>query len=159
MSARQSAEVTKAHVIKYATKIAYPLRGIYFLIKAGEIIYIGQTPNVYRRIGEHATKKLPDAYFLIPISLDEMSDIELGLAERRYIDRLKPALNIQKGFWQNLPEGHRSTPAVERALKLVDGGATAYAAAKKTGIALSTIYRALRRRRCAIDAALAAEKG
>jgi transposase len=33
----------------------------------------------------------------------------------------------------------------ERALKLVLKGWTAYAAAKKTGISLSTIYRALRR--------------
>jgi transposase len=33
----------------------------------------------------------------------------------------------------------------ERALKLVAKGMTAYAAAKKTGIALSTIYRALKR--------------
>lgn len=35
--------------------------------------------------------------------------------------------------------------ATERALKLVAKGWTAYAAAKKEGIALSTIYRALRR--------------
>jgi transposase len=34
-----------------------------------------------------------------------------------------------------------------RALKLVAKGWTAYAAAKKQGIALSTIYRALRRER------------
>jgi transposase len=37
--------------------------------------------------------------------------------------------------------------ATERALKLVAKGMTAYAAAKKTGIALSTIYRALKRER------------
>jgi transposase len=35
----------------------------------------------------------------------------------------------------------------ERALKLVAKGMTAYAAAKKTGIALSTIYRALKRQK------------
>jgi transposase len=35
--------------------------------------------------------------------------------------------------------------ATERALKLVAKGMTAYAAAKKEGIALSTIYRALKR--------------
>lgn len=33
----------------------------------------------------------------------------------------------------------------ERALKLVAKGMTPYAAAKKTGIALSTIYRAIKR--------------
>lgn len=35
----------------------------------------------------------------------------------------------------------------EKALRLVAKGWTAYAAAKKTGIALSTIYRALKRER------------
>jgi DNA invertase Pin-like site-specific DNA recombinase len=39
----------------------------------------------------------------------------------------------------------RPSAATEKALKLVKGGSTAYAAAKKTGIALSTIYRALKR--------------
>lgn len=39
----------------------------------------------------------------------------------------------------------RQSAEVERALKLVAKGMTAYAAAKKTGIALSTIYRALKR--------------
>lgn len=37
------------------------------------------------------------------------------------------------------------SPEVNRALKLVAKGMTPYAAAKKVGIALSTIYRALKR--------------
>lgn len=41
----------------------------------------------------------------------------------------------------------RQSPEVTRALRLIDKGMTAYAAAKKTGIALSTIYRALKRQR------------
>ena len=39
----------------------------------------------------------------------------------------------------------RQSSAVDKALKLIANGMTAYAAAKKTGIALSTIYRALKR--------------
>jgi transposase len=39
----------------------------------------------------------------------------------------------------------RQSAATERALKLIAKGMTAYAAAKKTGIALSTIYRAVKR--------------
>ena len=41
----------------------------------------------------------------------------------------------------------RQSSAVDRALRRIDRGATAYAAAKKEGIALSTIYRALKRLR------------
>ena len=41
----------------------------------------------------------------------------------------------------------RPSAATEKALALVAKGMTAYAAAKKVGIALSTIYRALKQRR------------
>lgn len=39
----------------------------------------------------------------------------------------------------------RQSAATERAINLVSKGWTAYAAAKKEGLALSTIYRALKR--------------
>ena len=42
----------------------------------------------------------------------------------------------------------RNSSATDEALRLIDEeGLTAYAAAKRVGIALSTIYRALKRRR------------
>jgi transposase len=41
----------------------------------------------------------------------------------------------------------RQSAAVDRALKLVAKGWTAYAAAKKEGVALSTIYRAIKRQK------------
>lgn len=40
----------------------------------------------------------------------------------------------------------RQSAAVDRALKLIARGMTPYAAAKRVGIALSTIYRAIKRR-------------
>lgn len=39
----------------------------------------------------------------------------------------------------------RQSSAVDRALKRIAKGSTAYAAAKAEGLALSTIYRALKR--------------
>jgi transposase len=41
----------------------------------------------------------------------------------------------------------RQSAEVTKALQLVAHGMTAYAAAKKVGIALSTVYRALKRSR------------
>ena len=41
----------------------------------------------------------------------------------------------------------RPSAATEKALSLVSKGMTAYAAAKKCGIALSTIYRALAKKK------------
>lgn len=48
----------------------------------------------------------------------------------------------------------KTKPETERALKLIAKGMTPYAAAKKVGIALSTIYRATKR----VNAAQAATK-
>jgi hypothetical protein len=41
----------------------------------------------------------------------------------------------------------RQSSAVDKALRLIARGFTPYRAAKKTGIALSTIYRAVKRER------------
>jgi hypothetical protein len=41
----------------------------------------------------------------------------------------------------------RQSSAVDKALRLVAAGSTAYRAAKQTGIALSTIYRAVARQK------------
>lgn len=41
----------------------------------------------------------------------------------------------------------RPSAATEKALRLVSKGLTPYAAAKKVGIALSTIYRAVKKQR------------
>ena len=43
--------------------------------------------------------------------------------------------------------GSRQSSAVDHALSLVDAGLSGYKAAKVAGIALSTIYRALKRRK------------
>lgn len=43
----------------------------------------------------------------------------------------------------------RQSSAVDEALRLVASGMTAYAAARQTGIALSTIYRAIKRQAAA----------
>ena len=43
--------------------------------------------------------------------------------------------------------GARQSAEVTKALRMIARGTTAYAAAKKTGIALSTIYRAIKRQR------------
>lgn len=45
----------------------------------------------------------------------------------------------------------RPSAATEKALKLIAKGMTPYAAAKKVGIALSTIYRALAKKRSSGD--------
>ena len=45
----------------------------------------------------------------------------------------------------------RQSAAVDRALQLIERGEIPYRAAKKVGVAFSTVYRAIKRQRLAAD--------
>lgn len=89
------------------------MRGIYFLLRKGRVIYVGQARDVGRRVGVHAVTKDFDAWAWVPVpfgSLDEM--------ERAYIDALAPELNRDVVTVRN-----RLRLAAERAA--TEGGACA----------------------------------
>jgi hypothetical protein len=61
--------------------------GVYFLIREGRIIYVGQSRNVYARIGAHRDK----SFDRITIFLCDLKD--LLMIEAAYIKALQPELN------------------------------------------------------------------
>lgn len=65
--------------------------GIYFLLAAGEIIYIGQSREVYSRIRRHKSDKAFDGYFV-----HECSESELYGLEAHYIAKFSPPINKSK---------------------------------------------------------------
>lgn len=54
------------------------LHGIYYLIKDGVIVYVGQSINVYARIGAHiaAYEKDFDSYAFVSVPIEDMNRIE-----------------------------------------------------------------------------------
>jgi hypothetical protein len=66
--------------------------GIYFLLSAGRIVYVGQSTNCGRRIFEHVVdvSKRFDEYFILECGADALNELEA-----RYIAKFLPALNIQ----------------------------------------------------------------
>lgn len=62
--------------------------GVYFLIENKEIVYIGQSNNVFQRIGEHFRKKRFSRYVYIPCAEDG-----LDILESLYIHIFAPKLN------------------------------------------------------------------
>jgi hypothetical protein len=60
--------------------------GVYFLIAGDQIVYVGQSVNVYSRIAQHS--KLFDRYAYIPCSVDVMDRLE-----SLYIHCFRPPLN------------------------------------------------------------------
>jgi len=62
--------------------------GIYFLVKDFEIIYVGQSVNVSRRIIEHLKSKNFDSFFAIDCKSTGLNDFEA-----HYIAKFSPVLN------------------------------------------------------------------
>lgn len=62
--------------------------GVYFLFNRGKLIYVGQSLNIMRRVGDHLSSKQFDSYSYV-----EIEPARLALAERMFIDSLNPSLN------------------------------------------------------------------
>lgn len=67
------------------------LCGVYFLFKRDELIYVGQSENVYIRLGFHADKEF-DSFAFIECGLAELDRLE-----SLYILKYKPKLNAILG--------------------------------------------------------------
>lgn len=64
------------------------IRGIYFLFDGDEIVYIGQSENIYKRVGTHLSDKIFDSWNYI-----EYPDENLDELEAEYILKYKPKYN------------------------------------------------------------------
>jgi len=61
--------------------------GVYFLINLGEVVYVGQSVNVFSRMREHSKSKKFDSYVYINCSKGD-----LDILESLYIHVLRPPL-------------------------------------------------------------------
>lgn len=85
----------KEYILSQAKSYKKTMTAIYFLIKAGEIVYIGQSKNVYKRINEHKQKgkfRFSSYALIVPPSMEQW---DILLEERRYIARYNPIYNIR----------------------------------------------------------------
>lgn len=74
-----------------AFHIALPPKrsGVYHLIRDGVVVYVGQTENIFARLGGHRVKDFDDvAFFPCEVS-------ELDTLEEEHLARLRPALNSE----------------------------------------------------------------
>jgi hypothetical protein len=78
----------EASILSAAQPALGVLTGIYFLIKDGVVIYVGQAMNIAARIGVHAATKDFDSWHWIACKRSE-----LDAMERAYINALLPDLN------------------------------------------------------------------
>lgn len=95
---------------------------IYFLFDGEELVYVGQTTNIYQRIGVHMKKKTFDSFSKIKVDLSQK---ELDLLETHYILNFKPKYNnrlpenpFYKTFYQiQKIIGTRRTKEIKKMIK------------------------------------------
>ena len=78
------------------TRINVPesLCGVYHIIRDGQVVYVGQTVNVFSRISTWRSGKFSDEHFdaveFFPCEIEELNDLE-----ESHIRQLQPPLNAQ----------------------------------------------------------------
>lgn len=65
-----------------------PTCGVYFLVQGNEVVYVGQSRNVFVRVSTHAHGKAFDRYAYVPCSATALDKLE-----SLYIHVLRPRLN------------------------------------------------------------------
>tara|TARA_R110002012_G_scaffold306394_1_gene511074 strand:- start:226 stop:921 length:696 start_codon:yes stop_codon:yes gene_type:complete len=81
-------ELLSSNSIVEKSKAFNPVPGIYFLIKDSEVVYVGQSINVYSRVNTHSQDKDFNKIHVLPCGIEELDDLESA-----YIHHLHPRLN------------------------------------------------------------------
>lgn len=67
------------------------LSGVYFLFAGGELVYVGQSVNVFVRLAAHMREKDFDRWSYVLCGRDELDTLET-----RFIKAFRPPLNIAR---------------------------------------------------------------
>jgi hypothetical protein len=79
--------LTSDEIIKFSRSWSEEV-GVYFLIDNDEVVYVGQSVNIFSRISQHKIDKKFDRYAFIPCSKENLDKLE-----SLYIHFLRPRLN------------------------------------------------------------------
>lgn len=97
-------------------------RGIYYLFKDGEIVYIGVSKDIRKRIKDHVRNET-NFDGICPVYLSDLSMTDIKIAERYLIKKLNPKYNRQynpKGiglFCRNKKRWHEDKPLTKTSTK------------------------------------------
>jgi hypothetical protein len=69
-------------------ELEIPSSCVYFLLRAGTVVYVGQSNSIHSRISQHRTDKEFDRVLYMPVPAEE-----LDIVEDRFISALKPPYN------------------------------------------------------------------
>jgi hypothetical protein len=88
LNALDKANYSMAEIVMHSMPACSQV-GVYFLIRLGEVKYVGKTVNLYHRLDQHRRDgKAFDSYSFIPCTKEQLPELE-----RIYIDLLMPEEN------------------------------------------------------------------
>lgn len=105
-------EAIHTHSIKFEDTLVC---GIYFLIDRGEIVYVGQSIDVFKRIRDHRQEgyKIWDRFSMIPVRKEKLTEVE-----RWYILHFRPRYNkARKVPYPSESKIHKIRVATEAAFR------------------------------------------
>lgn len=76
-----------AEIIAGATRVDFTC-GVYVLLNRKTVVYVGQSINVFSRLGEHHRNKIFDSYYVFPCAVEE-----LDAKEAKLIRMFRPLYN------------------------------------------------------------------
>ena len=76
-------------IVENSVSKAGLISGVYFLLKDKELVYIGSSSNIHKRLAEHSTEKDYDSYYILPTPINKRYGIET-----EYIKLFNPPLNV-----------------------------------------------------------------
>jgi hypothetical protein len=92
LEAVSAVQYTRAEIVRSAIS-ADIMSGVYFLIRDGEVVYVGQSVDVFSRIARHRREGRPfDSFNVMPCTAERMNELEA-----RYISALVPLFNTSLG--------------------------------------------------------------
>ena len=102
---RKAMAWSKERVLIEARRAPDILCGVYFLIKKGEVVYVGQSKQFYSRLMQHVhdDDKEFDSYTFIVCDPEEVNALE-----RNYIKRFKPRYNKTAGARKRVSKSRRA---------------------------------------------------
>ena len=110
--------------------------GVYFLYRAGVVVYVGQARDIRRRVASHMADGVKDfdAVSFIPFTVDKLLS-----AEARYIRRLRPLYNRVGN--SSAVAGYQSFGSFAPSHPLVKASLTALEAADRLGVPVEALLR------------------
>lgn len=81
--------LTAAAIVARSVRVDDSMSGVYFLVKAGAVVYVGQSTNMFRRVEAHRLQgKDFDRVTFLPAKEEVLRELEMY-----YIHTLRPAQN------------------------------------------------------------------